>query len=70
MSQAAVREEIKFNSPNPVVIIAASELGDMRFKAGGVMSLRAEKLNCLFVQKALAAIADDKQHAVPSAVIN
>ena len=70
MSQTTVKDAIKFNRPNPDVIIAAGELVDMRFKSGGVMSLRAAKLFCLLVQQAGVAIADDKQHAVPYAVIN
>ena len=70
MSQTTVKDAIQFNRPNPDVIIAAGELVDMRFKSGGVMSLRAAKLFCLLVQQAGVAIADDKQHAVPYAVIN
>jgi len=70
MTQTTVKDAIKFNRPNPDVIIAAGELVDMRFKSGGVMSLRAAKLFCLLVQQASVAIADDTQHAVPYAVIN
>jgi hypothetical protein len=70
MTKTTVQDAIQFNRPNPDVIIAAGELVDMRFKSGSVMSLRAAKLFCLLVQEAGVAIADDKQHAVPYAVIN
>ena len=70
MAQTTVQDAIKFNRNNPDAIIAAGELVDMRFKSGGVMSLRAAKLFCLLVQQAGVEIADDKQHAVPYAVIN
>lgn len=70
MTQTTVQDAIQFNRPNPDVIIAAGELVDMRFKSGSVMSLRAAKLFCLLVQQAGVAITEDKQHAVPYAVIN
>jgi hypothetical protein len=70
MQQRPVKDAIQFNRPNPDVIIAAGELVDMRFKSGGVMSLRAAKLFCLLVQEAGSSIADDRQHAVPYAMIN
>jgi plasmid replication initiation protein len=70
MAQTTVQDAIKFNRNNPDAIIAAGELVDMRFKSGGVMSLRAAKLFCLLVQQAGVEIADDKQHVVPYSVIN
>ena len=70
MTKTTVQDAIKFNRSNPDAIIAAGELVDMRFKSGGVMSLRAAKLFCLLVQQAGVAIADSKQHSVPYSVIN
>ena len=63
-------DALRIHRPDPDAIVAAGELVDMRFKSGGVMSLRAAKLFCLLVQQAGVAIADDKQHVVPYSVIN
>jgi hypothetical protein len=63
-------DALRIHRPNPDAIVAAGELVDMRFKSGGVMSLRAAKLFCLLVQQAGVAIADDVQHVVPYSAIN
>ena len=63
-------DAVRMNRDNPDAIVAAGEMIDMRFKAGGTMSLRAAKLFCLLVQEAGVSIADDMQHRIPYSVIN
>jgi hypothetical protein len=70
MSKTNTLDAVRMNRDDPDAIVTAGELIDMRFKAGGTMSLRAAKLFCLLVQEAGVNIADDKQHRIPYSVIN
>jgi hypothetical protein len=70
MSKVSTIDAVRMNRDHPDAIVAAGELVDMRFKAGGTMSLRAAKLFCLLVQEAGVNIADDTQHRIPYSAIN
>lgn len=55
---------------HPDAIVQAGELVEMRFPAGGRMSLRAGKLFHLLIQFAGVKIADQTQHSVTLAALN
>jgi len=55
---------------HPDAIVEAGELVEMRFPAGGRMSLRAGKLFHLLIQFAGVKIADPVQHKVTLAALN
>lgn len=55
---------------HPDAIVEAGELVEMRFPAGGRMSLRAGKLFHLLIQFAGVQIADPVQHKVTLAALN
>lgn len=63
-------DAIRMHRSDPDAIVAAGELVDMRFVAGGSLSLRAAKLFCLLVQEAGIDVAEPKQHRIPYAVLN
>lgn len=63
-------DAIRMHRADPDAIIAAGELVDLRFVAGGSLSLRAAKLFVLLVQEAGVAVADPIQHRIPYAVLN
>lgn len=63
-------DAIRMHRSDPDAIVAAGELVDMRFVAGGSLSLRAAKLFCLLVQEAGIDVAEAKQHRIPYAVLN
>lgn len=63
-------DAVRMHRSDPDAIIAAGELVDMRFVAGGSLSLRAAKLFCLLVQEAGIEVAEAKQHRIPYAVLN
>ncbi|MBM9593991.1 replication initiation protein [Roseitranquillus sediminis] len=55
---------------NPDAIVEAGEIVDMRFPAGGRMTLRGAKLFHLLVQAAGVRIADQVQHRITLAALN
>lgn len=63
-------DAIRMHRSNPDAIVAAGELVDMRFVAGGSLSLRAAKLFCLLIQEAGIDVAEAKQHRIPYASLN
>jgi hypothetical protein len=63
-------DAVRMHRPDPDAIIAAGEVVDMCFVSGNALSLRAAKLFCLLIQEAGIAVAEDKQHRVPYAVLN
>lgn len=63
-------DAIRMHRSDPDAIVAAGELVDMRFVAGGSLSLRAAKLFCLLVQEAGIDVAEARQHRIPYASLN
>ncbi|GAA1876616.1 hypothetical protein GCM10009759_79560 [Kitasatospora saccharophila] len=70
MAKLTTLSAVKMARPDPDAIIAAGELVGMRFVSGNALSLRAAKLFCLLIQEAGIAVAEDKQHRIPYAVLN
>ena len=70
MAKITTLDAVKMARPDPDAIVAAGELVDLRFVSGNTLSLRAAKLFCLLIQEAGIAVAEDKQHRIPYAVLN
>ncbi|GAA1045738.1 hypothetical protein GCM10009566_75390 [Streptomyces murinus] len=70
MAKTTTLSAVKMARPDPDAIIAAGELVELRFVSGNALSLRAAKLFCLLIQEAGIAVAEDKQHRIPYAVLN
>ena len=70
MVKPTTLDAIRMHRSDPDAIVAAGELVDMRFVAGGSLSLRAAKLFCLLVQEAGIDVAEARQHRIPYASLN
>ncbi len=69
-NKARTLNAIAAHKDNPDAIVQAGEVVEMRFPAGGSMSLRAGKLFHLLIQFAGAKITDEGHHKVTLAALN
>ena len=70
MAKLTTLDAIRMSRSDPDAIVTAGELVDLRFVAGGSLSLRAAKLFVLLIQEAGVDVAEPRQHRIPYAVLN